>query len=96
MNGIANTLRDISQESKLNPAEKASLKAIAKEFARLTARDYQECRVFVDHIKAHLNAGQFVVCKICGKTINEIWHEQALKAPAATERDKSTIDNRKS
>ena len=42
------------------------------------AREYQECKVFVDHIKAHLHPSQFVVCKICNKTINDIWHE-ALK-----------------
>jgi UDP-N-acetylglucosamine:LPS N-acetylglucosamine transferase len=46
--------------------------------AELKAKD--KAQVFVDHIQAHLQRHDFVVCKICGKTINEIWHaEQALK-----------------
>ena len=28
--------------------------------------------VFIDHIKSHLTEGQEVVCKICGKTADEI------------------------
>ena len=46
----------------------------------LESREYQECKVFVDHVKNHLSPNQFVVCKICNKTINEIW-QQALAAP---------------
>jgi uncharacterized small protein (DUF1192 family) len=35
---IGNSLRDIAHESKLEKAEKVSLRAIAKEFDRLTAK----------------------------------------------------------
>ena len=47
----------------------------------LESREYQECKVFVDHIKRHLSPNQFVVCKICNKTINEIWHEALAAQP---------------
>ncbi len=32
---------------------------------------------FVEHIEEHLTAGQKVVCKICGMTIDEIYEEGA-------------------
>ena len=28
--------------------------------------------LFVKHIKSHLEKGQYVICKICGKTVEEI------------------------
>lgn len=31
---------------------------------------------FVRHINAHLKVGEVVVCKICGKSIFEIWGEK--------------------
>ncbi len=31
-----------------------------------------KCELFVRHIEAHLDPGQAVICKICGKTISEI------------------------
>lgn len=33
----------------------------------------EACREFVEHIRGHLNPDQEVICKICGKTIHEIW-----------------------
>ena len=51
---IANALRDISYESKLNPAEKTSLRAIAKEIDHLTnelkAKD-EALELYGDHMK---------------------------------------------
>lgn len=32
--------------------------------------------VFVRHIKNHLEKGQVVICKICGKTVDEIYAEE--------------------
>lgn len=32
--------------------------------------------VFVEHIQEHLNDGEEVVCKICDKTLEEIWEEK--------------------
>lgn len=29
-------------------------------------------RIFINHIEAHLEKGQKVICKICGKTAEEI------------------------
>ena len=34
--------------------------------------------IFVGHIRRHLKPHEFVVCKICGKTINEIFHEELV------------------
>ena len=31
--------------------------------------------VFVEHIQKHLDKKQLVVCKICGKSIDEIYNE---------------------
>jgi len=73
--GGAKFHRETEKEYQQAIEELADLKA---EVTRLEAREYQECKVFVDHIKAHLLPSQFVKCKICNKTINDIWHE-ALK-----------------
>ena len=35
-------------------------------------RKYQKYKHFVKHIEEHLQIGQVVVCKICGKSIDEI------------------------
>ena len=43
--------------------------------ALITAPSAQEAdRKFITHIQAHLGEGQRVVCKICGKTAEEIIH----------------------
>jgi len=31
--------------------------------------------LFVEHIQAHLKEGQVVICKICGKSVDEIWND---------------------
>lgn len=31
---------------------------------------------FVNHVKSHLKEGDKVICKICGKTVDEIWDEE--------------------
>jgi len=31
--------------------------------------------VFVDHIERHLKPGQEIVCKVCGKSISEIFED---------------------
>lgn len=34
--------------------------------------------VFINHIKSHLKEGEFVICKICGKDVAEIYAEHLL------------------
>ena len=38
-----------------------------------TYDEAEASRVFVEHIRRHLKPNQDVVCKICGKTVQEIW-----------------------
>jgi hypothetical protein len=38
-----------------------------------------KCRVFVQHIYDHLDEGEQVLCKMCGKSIGQIHAEQSLK-----------------
>jgi len=98
MDGIANTLRDISQESKLNPAEKASLKAIAKEFDHVAGendklRKYITDCVFV--LTSEIISMEYARVGGTDKDtkameilrIIRLKGEQVLKAPAAHERD---------
>lgn len=33
--------------------------------------------IFINHIKNHLEQNQNVICKICGKSVDEIYEEQA-------------------
>jgi len=35
----------------------------------------KSAEIFVDHIKSHLKPGENVICKICGKTVEEIYLE---------------------
>ena len=35
--------------------------------------DIEKAILFVEHIEEHLAPGQKVICKICGKTIDEIY-----------------------
>ena len=35
--------------------------------------------VFIEHIKKHLAESESVICKICHKTVEEIWHEYIEK-----------------
>lgn len=35
--------------------------------------------IFIDHIKSHLKEGEEVICKICGKSANEIITQQGKK-----------------
>ena len=40
----------------------------------------ERCRLqryekFVQHIESHLGPGQVVICKICGKSVDEIDHD---------------------
>ena len=43
----------------------------------IQVRDTEKSIVFVQHIENHLkDTGQFVICKICGKTIDEIYEEE--------------------
>jgi hypothetical protein len=48
------------------------------EAAEKRIKELEDYEIFVKHIESHLESGQFVICKICGKSINEIV-EQALK-----------------
>ena len=32
--------------------------------------------IFIRHIQAHLEPDQFVICKICGKSVNQIYKEK--------------------
>lgn len=38
----------------------------------------ESAEIFVAHIKSHLKPGENVVCKICGKTVDEIYLESKL------------------
>lgn len=42
------------------------------ECGRLRVEALQKFEKFVNHIQAHLEEGESVICKICGKTIEEI------------------------
>jgi len=35
--------------------------------------------VFIKHIQAHLQEGDKVICKICGKDVDSIYEEERLK-----------------
>ena len=35
----------------------------------------ESAEIFVDHIKSHLKPGENVICKMCGKTVEEIYLE---------------------
>ena len=37
--------------------------------------DTEKALAFVEHIQEHLKSSEKVICKICGKTIDEIYEE---------------------
>lgn len=41
-------------------------------------RPLGRAEIFVNHVKAHLEPDQFVICKICGKSVDEIFIEEVL------------------
>jgi hypothetical protein len=53
-----------------------SAEAVQKEIQRIDAME--KAQRFIEHIQGHLSEGQVVVCKICGKSVDEISH-QVLK-----------------
>lgn len=61
-------------------------------------RSMAMAEVFVEHVKNHLDKNQVVVCKICNKTIDEIFEETTRKTdklwiqPGMFESGKSYID----
>ena len=64
-------------------AKDNTIKQQAEEIVEL--KDY---KIFVKHIQSHLTHGQYVICKICGKSFCEIvLNEQALKGKNEQEQD---------
>ncbi len=45
----------------------------------MKADDVEAGKIFVQHIQSHLQPTQEVICKICGKTISQIWKEEKVK-----------------
>ena len=35
-----------------------------------------KAEMFIRHIQAHLEPDQYVICKICGKSVNQIYEEK--------------------
>lgn len=42
--------------------------------------------VFIEHIQKHLAEGELVICKICNKSVEEIWEEYINKEYRKTTR----------
>lgn len=44
-----------------------SISVLSKELS-----ESQACYIFVEHIKAHLDKDQYVICKICDRSMHDI------------------------
>ena len=51
----------------------------ALRYAVQCCKMVEEDRIFIKHIQNHLQNGQEVICKICGKTAKEIVKERRQK-----------------
>lgn len=67
------TLRTVKRELKAVIGDYGYKKMIS---GCIQVKDTEKDIVFVQHIENHLkDTGKFVMCKICGKTIDEIYEE---------------------
>lgn len=71
-----NTIQECVQKHKLGMGGENIFELVAKEIDLRTVTYYEAeaARVFIEHIRHHLKPNENVICKICNKTVEEIWH----------------------
>lgn len=71
-------LCDLKVEIFIDILEKSIKKGIEigkKEGIQIEQKKLDKYKFFHDHIKEHLTSDQEVICKICGRSIDDIWDD---------------------